>query len=249
MSWSFRDKRIYVTIAVFGLVVGLVGGFLLDKANGEVATLAAGQPRPFSSTAGASSTIAVAHQVAQQLMCRDEAPDYPGCTAAQARSQEAPTRRMTRRHYGAGRWGQSRHEYAGLHRPGNHKLRRLYHRAVVRFVAQRTRAGESVADAYPRYRTWNAFKANTSCSGVFSWPLKPLGWCQITSAFSHWRDAVEATKRLVLKCDGLVVGAMATGAAIAAWTGVAIGPAAAIAGGGAALGCAVETIYDQLWSW
>ncbi len=245
MSWSIRDKRIYITIAVFGLVVGLVGGFLLDKADGQVVTLAPGHPRPFSLT----SRPAPISASAEQLMCRDEAPEYPGCTAAQARAREAHTRRMTRRHYGAARWGQSGHEYAGLHRAGNRKLRRLYHRAVERFVARRTTAGEAVGDAYPRYRTWKAFKAHTSCSGVFGWAVKPVGWCQLTAAFSHWRDAVEATKKLVLRCDGLVVGAVATGAAIAVWTGVAIGPAAAIAGGGAAIGCAVETIYDQLWSW
>ncbi len=245
MSWSVKDKRIYVAIAVFGLIVGLLGGFLLDKANGEVSWLAPGQPPPMPS----SSSLPSAVVAADELMCRDEAPEYPGCTPAQARSHEARTRRMTRRHYGAARWGQSRHEYAGLHRAADRKLRRLYHHAVERFVARHHRAGKSGADAYPRYRTWRAFKAHTSCSGVFGWAVKPVGWCQIRSAFSHWRDAVEATKSLILRCDGLVVGAAATGAAIAAWTGVAIGPAAVIAGGGAALGCAVETIYEQVWSW
>ncbi len=245
MSWSFKDKHIYLAIAVFGLVVGLFGGLLLDKASGQVAPRSADQPRLAAWTSAQPSTDAVANT----LMCRDEAPEYPGCSPAQSRAREAHSRRATRKHYAATRWGQSHHEYAGLHRAGNRKLRRLYHHAVVRFVARHHRAGKFGADAYPRYRTWRAFKAHTSCSGVFGWAVKPVGWCQIGSVFSHWRDAVEATKSLILRCDGLVVGAAATGAAIAAWTGVAVGPAAVIAGGGAAVGCAVETIYDELWSW
>jgi hypothetical protein len=246
MTWTDKQKRIYLLIALLGLIIGLVGGILVDEARGEGAPVGSDGERHSTPVPHlASSVVPTARR-----MCRADPPDYPGCSPAQARRHEAATRRMTRRHYHAHRWGQSHHEFRGLSGPANRKLRRLYHHAVQRYVIRHRRAGLAAHAAYPRYRTWHAFKTHAACSGVFGWnSVMPFGWCRIGEAFSNWGGAARETKRLTLDCDGLVLGAAATGAAVAGWTGIAVAPGAMAGAGGAAVGCAVQHIYDLIWSW
>jgi hypothetical protein len=253
MVWTDKQRHIYLVIAVLGLLIGLIGGFLVGDARGQTLGTRPAPSRTLASAAsvqpaGTSSGPAVSSTA--RLICRDDPPEYPGCTPAQARQREAATRRMTRRHYNANRWGQSHHEFRGLRPAANRKLRRLYHHAVLRFVERHTRAGVTTANTYPRYRTWRGFKAHTACSGVFGWgSVMPYGWCQVGQAYSGWGEAARDTERMTLKCDGLILGAAGSGAAVAGWTGVAILPGALIGGGGASVGCAVESIWDSLWSW
>lgn len=163
---------------------------------------------------------------------------------------EAPNKRRMARNYDRARWGQTNgHEFklAKMSAKNERHLKRLYNRAVNRFVARQHAKGVMGKSAYPRYRTWGGFVRNTDCGGSFGiYASMVSAWCQITAPINK---VASGTKNIVIRCDGAFVAGSVLGAGIAWWGGVTIPPAALAGGGIAGAGCATENIWEKLTPW
>jgi hypothetical protein len=196
-------------------------------------------------------------------MCRPEPPDYPGCTPRQVRPllRAAFAGEYTGHAYGYRYYLMGQHRrgviFAHLTQALNAKLARLYHAAVQRYEqAHRTVVVEPNGDrrvvvAYPRFRTWAAFRNQTTsfCTANNITIHFPTQYCWSITKLGEAGQAINSllndTKSIALSCDGYAIGGWATGA-FSAWrmgTGVLAGGYYGAAG--VEIGC--QTTH--LWNW
>jgi len=175
-------------------------------------------------------------------LCHPYPPDYIGCSRAQINRFEVGTKRRMIRHYNQNRWGQrGGASLRGLTISANRYLRRHYRAAVTRYVHRMRAKGVVGKGAYPRYRTWNGFKANLACVNGFM----GSAWGFMCDFSRKESKIAKAGNRFAITCGGWVFGAVSADSGYRLFKGTPLEAGEAIAAGGAAgVGCATQSLWD-----
>lgn len=216
-------KKQIVYIIVLAFMLSTLVGLAIDKAHGQ---------------------------------CVTDRPEYPGCTNLQVKRLEGGTQSRFKAHYHLKQWGQHSREFANLPPKVNAKFKRLYDQAVVRWRRQHSKLSQPQFDfggGQLVRATWGEFKAHAWCFGPLgAYTGLRMGYCasggQLTGS-DMWRKIAQETDYLAIKCGGMVLTGMATGAYVAKNddpTALSIAPGATIGATTGLIACGIDTAASAM---
>lgn len=247
---SHRVRRTATKVTAVVATIALASLAVVDQP-------ASAEGKPFGFAEGAFAGLQVG---VDPRICNPVPPDYPGCTAAQARPD---TQYQVRRQYtghAAGyrfyNWGQHhRGEVFGLGgglTPGqNTHLRNLYYKAKAVWQRQHAFVGKDGVTVLPQpmYPTWLGFRDNVSAGCTTRWHMPNL-FCQTTTEFDWFGEKTWDLTKLVFQCNGTLVGGLFAGqiTAKAGWLKLGVGTLKGGWYGIAAgeIGCQVSSLTDWM---